>query len=92
VSTEVELFGRRWSSPIGICPVGYGNMYWPGAEESLAAAAQAANVPFGVSTVTIKSLETLAALGARRAVVPALPPGGHAADRGLWCAAPRRSA
>ncbi|MFO1171579.1 MAG: alpha-hydroxy acid oxidase [Hyphomicrobiaceae bacterium] len=62
VSTEVELFGRRWSSPIGICPVGYGNMYWPGAEESLAAAAQAANVPFGVSTVTIKSLETLAAL------------------------------
>lgn len=62
VSTEVELLGRRWSSPIGISPVGYGNMYWPGAEEALAAAAQAANVPFGVSTVTIKSLETLAAI------------------------------
>jgi isopentenyl diphosphate isomerase/L-lactate dehydrogenase-like FMN-dependent dehydrogenase len=62
ISTEVELLGRRWSSPIGISPVGYGNMYWPGAEEALAAAAQAANVPFAVSTVTIKSLETLAAL------------------------------
>lgn len=62
VSTEVELFGRRWSSPIGISPVGYGNMYWPGAEQALAKAAQAANIPFGVSTVTITSLETLAKL------------------------------
>ena len=62
VSTEVELFGRRWSSPIGISPVGYGNMYWPGAEQALARAAQAANIPFGVSTVTITSLETLAKL------------------------------
>lgn len=62
VSTEVELLGRRWSSPIGICPVGYGNLYWPGAEEALARAAQAANVPFLLSTVSIRSLEEIAAL------------------------------
>lgn len=62
VSTEVELFERRWASPIGISPVGYGNMYCPGAEQALARAAQAANVPFSASTVTITSLETLAGL------------------------------
>lgn len=60
VSTEVELFGRRWSSPIGVSPVGYGNMYWPRAEESIAAAAQAANIPFILSTVSNRSIEDIA--------------------------------
>ncbi|MEZ5924744.1 MAG: alpha-hydroxy acid oxidase [Hyphomicrobiaceae bacterium] len=62
VSTQIEVLGRRWSSPIGVSPVGYGNMYWPGAEEAIAAAAQRANVPFVLSTVSIRSLETIAAI------------------------------
>jgi L-lactate dehydrogenase (cytochrome) len=64
ITTEVELLGRRWSSMIGVSPVGYGDMYWPGAEEAMAAAAQAANVPFLLSTVSIRPLEAIAAIAA----------------------------
>jgi L-lactate dehydrogenase (cytochrome) len=60
VATEVELLGRRWSSPIGVAPVGSGNLYWPGGEEALAAAAQAANIPFCLSTTAISPIEKIA--------------------------------
>ncbi|MEZ5774362.1 MAG: alpha-hydroxy acid oxidase [Hyphomicrobiaceae bacterium] len=62
VSTEVEVLGRRWASPIGVSPVGYASMFWPGAEEATARAARAANVPFALSTVSIRSLEDIAAI------------------------------
>jgi L-lactate dehydrogenase (cytochrome) len=60
VSTRVEIFGKTWSSPIGVSPVGYGDMYWPGSERAMASAAQAANIPFVLSTVSCTSLEEIA--------------------------------
>ncbi len=61
VSTEVELFGRRYSAPIGIAPMGLPSLMWPGGELHFARAAQAARVPFTLSTSAGMSIEQVAA-------------------------------
>jgi (S)-mandelate dehydrogenase len=48
---ETELFGRRYAAPIGIAPMGGPSIAWPGADQYLATAAQAARVPYTLSTV-----------------------------------------
>jgi len=48
---EIELFGRRYAAPIGIAPMGGPSIAWPGADHYLATAAQAARVPYALSTV-----------------------------------------
>jgi len=48
---DTELFGRRYRAPIGIAPMGGPSIAWPGADQYLAAAAQAARVPYTLSTV-----------------------------------------
>lgn len=62
VSTEVELFGRRYAAPIGIAPVGTDGLIWPGATLSLARAAAAARIPYIVGTLASASLETVASI------------------------------
>jgi (S)-mandelate dehydrogenase len=47
----VELFGRSYSAPIGIAPMGGPSIVWPGADGHLAAAAQRANVPYVLGLV-----------------------------------------
>ncbi|MFL5003626.1 MAG: alpha-hydroxy-acid oxidizing protein [Xanthobacteraceae bacterium] len=59
---DVELFGRRYAAPLGIAPMGGPAIAWPGADEYLAAAAQAARVPYALSTVAGISVERAAAL------------------------------
>jgi L-lactate dehydrogenase (cytochrome) len=59
---DVELFGRRYAAPLGIAPMGGPAIAWPGADEYLAAAAQAARVPYALSTVAGISLERAATL------------------------------
>src|SRR5262249_14319920 len=39
---DVELFGRHYSAPIGVAPMGGPSIVWPGADQYLAAAAQRA--------------------------------------------------
>jgi isopentenyl diphosphate isomerase/L-lactate dehydrogenase-like FMN-dependent dehydrogenase len=41
-----ELFGRRYTAPIGVAPVGGPGTVYPGAEKYLAKACQAAGVPY----------------------------------------------
>src|SRR5438477_10758389 len=36
ISTEVELFGRRYAAPIGVAPMGSPGLMWPGIEQCLA--------------------------------------------------------
>ncbi len=48
---DVELFGRRYSAPIGVAPMGGPSIVWPGADEYLAAAAQRARVPYVLGLV-----------------------------------------
>ena len=62
LSTEVELFGRRYAAPIGVAPMGSGGLMWPGAEEYLAREAQRRNVPYVLATPANASIERIAQL------------------------------
>jgi len=57
---NIELFGRRYGAPIGVAPMGGPSIVWPGADEYLAAAAQAARVPYVLGTVGGTTIERAA--------------------------------
>ena len=57
---ETTLFGRRWAAPFGIAPIGLGNLIWPRAEEAIARAAAAADIPYTLSTAANTKLERIA--------------------------------
>lgn len=61
VDTSTELFGSRWSLPIGLGPVGISGMFARRGERQAARAAESANVPFCLSTVSICSVEEIRA-------------------------------
>ncbi|TJW42203.1 MAG: alpha-hydroxy-acid oxidizing protein, partial [Mesorhizobium sp.] len=67
---RAALFGGDYNLPIGISPVGLVNALWPGADNMLAAAARAANVPYGLSTVGTTSIEASGANAACRFLEP----------------------
>jgi (S)-mandelate dehydrogenase len=54
---SVNLFGRRYASPIGISPTGLAGLFRPDADLMLAAAARQADVPFLLSSAANASLE-----------------------------------
>lgn len=60
---STELFGHRWSLPVGLGPVGLSGLYARRGEVQAARAAAAANVPFALSTVSACSLSEVAASG-----------------------------
>jgi len=62
LSTEVELFGRRYAAPFGVAPMGSGGLMWPGAEEYLAREAQRRNIPYILATPANASIERIAEL------------------------------
>jgi len=62
-----EFFGRRWAAPFGVAPIGMGNLIWPGADEMVAAAARAADIPYVLSTAGTTSLETIAKIAPEHA-------------------------
>lgn len=62
-----ELFGRRWAMPFGFAPVGYANIIWPGADEALARAAAAANIPYSLSTAGSTSIERIGEVAPKNA-------------------------
>ena len=62
VETQVELFGTRYSAPVGISPVGMDALVWPGATQLLARAAGKARIPYITGTLAGASIEEVAAL------------------------------
>jgi (S)-mandelate dehydrogenase len=62
VSHGVELFGRHYAAPIGIAPMGFPSLIWPGAEEHLARAAQKARIPYTFGVVAGQTIERIAPL------------------------------
>ncbi|MDP2408698.1 MAG: alpha-hydroxy acid oxidase [Pseudolabrys sp.] len=58
--TEVELFGTRYSAPIGIAPMGGPSIVWPGADLLMAKAAQAARVPYTLGVAGGATIEDVA--------------------------------
>lgn len=59
ISTETELFGKVYSAPFGISPIGLQGLIWPKASEILAKAAFDHNIPYTLSTVGTASIETI---------------------------------
>lgn len=57
VDTSVNILGSRWSLPLGIAPMGLNGLIRPGADTSLARAAEAAGVPFVLSTASNDRIE-----------------------------------
>jgi (S)-mandelate dehydrogenase len=57
LDTSIELFGRRYAMPVGIAPTGLDGAMWPGATESLALTAQAANIPYLVGLLATACME-----------------------------------
>ena len=57
---KTTLFGREYSYPFGIAPVGLQGLMWPRSCELLARTAHTHNLPFILSTVSTASIETIA--------------------------------
>jgi (S)-mandelate dehydrogenase len=58
--TDTEIFGVRYSAPIGISPIGGPGTGFPGAERFLARAAQAAKIPYTLGVLSAISIEEAA--------------------------------
>jgi len=53
IDTSVELFGQSYSMPVALAPVGLAGMYARRGELQAVRAAEAAGVPFALSTVSV---------------------------------------
>ncbi|NKB20592.1 MAG: alpha-hydroxy-acid oxidizing protein [Alphaproteobacteria bacterium] len=60
--TDVELFGKPYSAPVGIAPIGGPGTGFPGAETYFAKAAQAAKVPYTLGVLSAITIEQAAEL------------------------------
>jgi len=60
IDLSTELFGKRWSLPVGLGPVGLSGLYARRGEVQAARAAAAANVPFTLSTLSACSIDEVA--------------------------------
>lgn len=60
IDMSVELFGRKYSAPFGISPIGLQGLIWPNAPEILARAAAKHDIPYTLSTVSTSSIERIA--------------------------------
>jgi len=60
IDLSTELFGQRWSLPVGLGPVGLSGLYARRGEVQAAKAAAAADVPFTLSTLSACSIEEVA--------------------------------
>ena len=62
IVTETSFLGQNYAVPFGVAPVGLGGLAWPGAPETLAAAARLHRLPFTGATYSFAGLEELAQL------------------------------
>jgi len=57
---STPLFGKTYSAPFGIAPIGLQGLIWPNAPIILAKAAKTHNIPYVLSTVSSESIEVIA--------------------------------
>ncbi|WP_370206279.1 alpha-hydroxy acid oxidase [Pararhodobacter marinus] len=62
VDTSATLFGQRYAAPVGISPIGFDGIMWPGATRLFAEAAQKATIPYLVGTLATETIEIVASL------------------------------
>lgn len=61
------LFGKHYTAPFGVAPIGLGGLIWPKAAEYLARAAHTHNIPFTLSSYATTALETIAGIAPENA-------------------------
>lgn len=66
VDTATDLLGFRSTLPLMLAPTGMSKLFHASGELSVAQAAAAAGVPYGLSTMATTSMETIATTGAMR--------------------------
>ena len=66
VDTATDLLGFRSTLPLMLAPTGMSKLFHASGEISVARAAAAAGIPYGLSTMATTSLETIATTGAMR--------------------------
>jgi L-lactate dehydrogenase (cytochrome) len=64
IDTSVELFGRSYAMPVALAPVGLAGMYARRGEVQAVRAAEAAGVPFTLSTVGVCPIDEVAGAAA----------------------------
>ena len=74
LNTEVNLFGRNFSYPFGIAPMGLASLQWPKAELIFADAAKNANIPVGLSTSCTVAIEEFGATAGSHGWFQLYPP------------------
>ena len=74
LDTEVNLFGRNFSYPFGIAPMGLASLQWPNAELIFADAAKNANIPVGLSTSCTVAIEEFGATAGSHGWFQLYPP------------------
>ena len=74
LDTEVNLFGRNFSYPFGIAPMGLASLQWPKAELIFADAAKNANIPVGLSTSCTVAIEEFGAIAGGHGWFQLYPP------------------
>lgn len=62
VDLKTQLFGKTFSAPFGVAPVGLTGLMWPEAELILAKMAQKCQIPYSLSTVATQTPETVGPL------------------------------
>ena len=60
IDITTELFGAKWSLPVGLGPVGMSGMYARRGEVQAARAAKSAGVPFSLSTLSVCPVREIA--------------------------------
>jgi (S)-mandelate dehydrogenase len=56
---ETRIFDCNFSSPFGVCPTGFADLWRPGADRMLAQAAETNGVPFLLSAATTTAIEEI---------------------------------
>ncbi|HET6942330.1 MAG TPA: L-lactate dehydrogenase [Sphingomicrobium sp.] len=60
LNLSTELFGQKWSLPVGLGPIGLAGMYARRGEVQASRAARAAGVPFTLSSLSVCSVREIA--------------------------------
>lgn len=71
---STDLFGKTFAAPIGIAPIGYSSLMWPGAEKILARSARQKNIVHCLSTMASDTLENCGKLSGENGWFQLYPP------------------
>ena len=81
--TSCSVFGKIYTSPFGVSPIGLQSLIWPGAEKILCRAATDAGIPYTLSTVAGEDVETIGPLGKGHGWFQLYAPKDHGVMRDL---------